>query len=467
MNCFYYTRSLALLIFFGLFSSPAHAIFTSLSLWAWNPDGKKDIKIFIIGDVPFGGYDPNEENSRHDAKNYKLLKHALYEWNKLDDLACLVESNALFAKYNKKENEKEKQNWDIPIPLPYWGIYYTLSDYIKENKKVLSNITFNMCDMRYKAYYETKKAILILREMFAKFDIMLKTNDDLLISKSALQKNMKLQLSESSTISAEKFLYELRQGIEIIKKALNPKDYPVDKITRNTLENYSKNLTDEINKLKEFFNKQLDDDLNKSTFEAFVNYITNEAELNKKNQRKKKIALDCIEKCLKLINDFNTRYEKVTNCVTDAGFILTLLKQKKSHKNIVIFCSNNHAVDLSEYLQKYKEAGKASCYFAKGFLEYNYGSSSNDGKISHIQAKSLFCIPFNKEFDTVDINKLTTISESEKLTKATRSYICANCLKISIDKKFLQCSQCKATNYCSTKCQYNDWKQHKKTCVEL
>ena len=90
MNCFYYTRYLTWLILFGLFSSPVHAIFTSLSLWTWNPDGKKDIKIFIIGDVHIGGGHPNEKNSRHDAKNYELLKHALSEWNKLDDLACLV-----------------------------------------------------------------------------------------------------------------------------------------------------------------------------------------------------------------------------------------------------------------------------------------------------------------------------------------------------------------------------------------
>jgi len=465
MNRFCYTRSLALLIFFGLFSSPAHAIFKSLSLWTWNPDGKKSIEIFIMGDVHIGGGNPNEKNSLHDAKNYELLKNALSEWNTLGSLTCLIESNEFFIKENEKEDKKQKKNWNSQLPLPYWGIYYTLPNYIKTNgKTTLSNIKFSMCDMRYKAYYETKKAILILREMFAKLDVFLKDNNKNWIDKNALQKNMNSRLLKSSKVSAKKFLDELRQGSNIIKKALKSKDDSVDKITHDTLENYSKNLIEGIDILKKFFNEQLNNKLDKSTLEALINNITNEVELDKKDQTDRSVALSCIKECRQLINDFNTQYEKITNYTADAGFILTLLKQKQSHKNLVIFCGNNHAVALSEYLKQYKKAGKARCHFAKSFLKYNYGSSSNNEKISPIQAQRLFCIPFNKTFENINISALATTPI--KLTKTTRSYICANCPKISIDNKFLQCSKCKAVNYCSITCQRGDWKKHKLTCIQ-
>jgi len=469
MNYFYYTRSLALLIFFGLFSLPVHAFFTSLSLWTWNPDGKKPIEIFIIGNSHIGGCHPKHKTARRDYQDYKFLKDTLYGWNfnfSWDNitLACLIESNSLFAEHIKKNQDQNE----------------------------LSNIIFDMCDIRGKAYFETKKVILMLKEMFTKFDTILKNNNSTWIDKNALQKSMNDLLSEQPKISAQIFLDELTQGAKTIQKAISSKDNPVDKITSNTLENYSKNLIDGIDTLKEFFNEQLNNKLDKSTFEALINYIINEANLNEKDQTDQNVELNCIENCLQKIDDFNVLYEKVTNCIANVGFILALSKkQKESHNRIVILCENNRAIALSKYLKQYQKTDTACCYFEKSF----FTSSSNNEETSHNLIQSLFCLPFNNKFKKENIRSLVT--SPEKLYAATQPYIsysyeekkhnnsyeeklykkcvCSSCFKININNKLLFCTtfylpENYTEYYCSKKCQKKHSKQQqneKKFSLEI
>jgi hypothetical protein len=54
---------------------------------------------------------------------------------------------------------------------------------------------------------------------------------------------------------------------------------------------------------------------------------------------------------------------------------------------------------------------------------------------------------------------------AEKLSKYTACCACCQKKKGTADVKLLACSRCLKTYYCSSQCQKQDWKLHKKTCA--
>jgi len=464
MNYFSFTRSLALLICLSLLSSPTQAVITSLSLWKWNPDDTPEpIEIFIIGDTHISGYSPDDENIIRDKQDSILLQSALHTWNNLDDFACLIESNEWIAKQNKERFEEQYSNQNALVAQFYAGIYYTLPDYIATNKEGLSHSTFNLCDIRGKAFFQTKEAIMKLQNILKTIQAALKNDPSVWIDNDALQKNLYLNLPKNLPI-ANKFFKEFRNCANTIQERINSETAQLDEITSTFLQTYVNSLNEKITNLGYLLNQHLDNLLERSMGQTLVRYIIDEAKLDEKNQTDRAIALDCIKDCLNILTEFNASYEKLTNYIADAGFILALNTEIKHNNKIVIFCGNNHAVALSEYLQKYQDCSKAHCSFAEGYLEYQHRpfEITEKEEISYNQCHKLFCIPFNKAFTQEDIS--SCIASSKVLFDTTRPYICTSCPKISIDKSFARCKGCKTTYYCSTNCQRNNWKKHKTIC---
>lgn len=491
-------KHIILLTVLGSLNSPMHAIFESLTLWKLKNTDGREIEVFTIGDVHFNEAVPNSSNALRDKKDAALVKSALHQWNNTDDqFAFLGESGSYIAGSNEKAIQNNLEKWKIAnnietlenVPeeaLPYNSIYYTFPKYITTNKQLLKNITFDMCDKRDKAVWETKREIIILETMFKKLlshvnqikheemlisNGLLKTGiDRSSMENNAIQQNIKMILEQNQKVSAQSFLEELKNAKLSAKIAMSDEENPLDEITREELSQYTKDLENGIEYFKTFFKQQLNNNLQGSTLNAITHYIEKTAKFDGINQETDTTkTYNCINDiCLPFLSAFSTQHQETTNCIANIGYILAFCKEKEKHDKIVTFFSNNQTVAFAKYLAKYQKNGAAYSCFKEGQLDYQYGSSAAH-PLSHERARNLFCIPFNKSFIPKEIPLL--VASAKQLEQKTKPYYCQNCSHISyINKKFNCCARCKDTYYCSKYCQQTDWAVHKnncKPCVEI
>lgn len=59
------------------------------------------------------------------------------------------------------------------------------------------------------------------------------------------------------------------------------------------------------------------------------------------------------------------------------------------------------------------------------------------------------------------------IEDRDMMAKIFKKYVgevCENCCKVKVKKELKKCSVCRKAYYCDSKCQLEDWKDHKKKC---
>jgi hypothetical protein len=116
--------------------------------------------------------------------------------------------------------------------------------------------------------------------------------------------------------------------------------------------------------------------------------------------------------------------------IADPNLIITLDKALQEHDFVIVIVGQFHVDIIVEYLT------------LRGGIQLQLLGSSVRGKCSPISAQELLPI-----FQT--------------LTALKSLAPCSVCHTFGPK---LQCSRCKAVNYCSAQCQKNDWPKHKNNC---